>query len=81
MTVTQLISQLEKLKEKHGNLRVSVNKDELWDGNDCWVICDISTAIADWVPLSDDDGGVAYTKAGIERGSWRIVLGNAPKGK
>lgn len=76
MTVTQLIRHLEKLKEKHGNLKVSVNKDQLNDGNGCWVICDISTVDADWVPLSDDDGGVAYTKAGAERGSMRIILGN-----
>jgi hypothetical protein len=76
MTVTQLIRQLEKLKEKHGNLKVVVNKEELDDGNGCWAVCHISTVVAEWVYLSDDDGGVAYTKAGRERGTTQIILGN-----
>lgn len=76
MTVTQLIRQLEKLKAKHGNLQVGVSKDELDDGNGSWAVCHISTVVAEWVYLSDDDGGVAYTKAGVERGSMQILLGN-----
>ena len=76
MTVTQLIRQLEALKAKHGNLSVTVNKPELFDGNGTWDVCTISSVTAEWVPLADEDGGIAHTKAGHERGSMQFVLGN-----
>jgi hypothetical protein len=42
--------------------------------NDGVTILDVESIEVQWVPLSDDDGGVATTKAGLERGSSCIVL-------
>ena len=76
MTVTQLIRTLERLKAKHGNVKVSVNVAEVENPN-MRPECDIfhlRDAVAQWVNLADDDGGIAMTKAGRERGSVLIVL-------
>lgn len=44
------------------------------DGCTILPICAVDT---DWIPLADDDGGTAQTKAGLERGSWTVILGGA----
>lgn len=76
MTIIQLMKHLDRLLLKHGNRRVSVVKSELDDGNGTYDVCDISTVLAEFVPLVDGDGFQEYTKAGVERGAIRILLGN-----
>lgn len=74
MTVGRLIKELERLKAKYGNIRVGVNKAELWDGNGTFDICDITVTCVEWVPLVDGDGHQEYTQKGEERGGARVVL-------
>lgn len=72
MTVGKLEKILASIKNKR--MKISVEKDTLWDGNGCFQICHVDKAEEQYVPLADDDGFMAYTKAGVERGSIQLVL-------
>lgn len=76
MTVTQLIRTLEKLKRDHGNLEVLANVERLTNPNtpEC-SMAGISEIAVEFVYRADDDGGIALTKAGQERGRQCITLG------
>lgn len=74
MTVTQMIRQLEAIKDNYGNIRISVNKPGLIDGNGTFQICDVVDVKREWVPTVDGDGFSETNKDGSERGTWRAVL-------
>ncbi len=74
MTVTQLIRRLEALKAKHGNIRVGIDSTDLLDGNGAFNIVNVHQAEVDWVALVDGDGSQEFTKSGLARGAYYIVM-------
>lgn len=77
MTVTQLYRLLGALvAEGHGRRRVCIDKATFRHNceNDGVTILDVSSIEDRWVPQSDDDGGIATTAKGVERGVSRVVL-------
>ncbi len=74
MTISKLIKELQKIEKKHGRCEALVHKESLWDGNESWAMCSINSVEFMMVNVADDDGGCAYTKAGVERLKKSVVL-------
>lgn len=77
MTLTKLYLELAALhREGFGRKQVCIDKATFHHNceNDGVTILDVESVEVQWVPLSDDDGGIVTTKAGLERGSNCIVL-------
>jgi hypothetical protein len=77
MTVTQLYRLLGAMvAEGHGRRLVHIDKATFRHNceSDGVTILRVESLEERWVPLSDDDGGVATTSKGHERGSSCVVL-------
>ena len=77
MTVARLHKQLsEMVNNGQGWMKVCVNKNTFYHPleSDGCVILHVVSADFGWIPLFDDDGGVALRADGTERGSMRFVL-------
>jgi hypothetical protein len=75
MTVTQLIKQLEKLRAKHGNLKVCVDRDDIEHAlNGVGTVVSLAFTSVMWVGECDGDGFTVSNKDGTERGRNEIVL-------
>lgn len=77
MTLNALLKELQALvAEGYGRRAVAIDKMTFQHNceNDGVSILDVRSLEPQWVPLADDDGGIAVTSKGAERGSWRIVL-------
>lgn len=75
MTLGKLIKSLQELQASVGSrIEVSVDKESLWDGNKTFCICAIEDVKVTWVLDVGGDGETQYTKAGRERGKYRVVL-------
>ena len=79
MTAKRLIKELQKVVDKHGNVKVVANVDDLRTrlGNlagDC-SCADVTAVGYEVIYVADDDGGVAVNKDGTERTTRVVVLG------
>lgn len=77
MTVARLHKQLSQMVENgQGWMKVCVNKPSFSHPleGDGAVILNVQSADHEWIPLCDDDGGIATRADGTERGSMRFVL-------
>jgi hypothetical protein len=72
VTVGKLKKLLEKMPDR---VKVFVDRETLWTGNDVFTINPIEKAEYKWIHLGDGDGGIALRKDGTERGSWTCLLG------
>lgn len=79
MTVTQLIKALEKLRAKHGNVKVCANAEGMLKAfNEVYTIVDVKTAEFALIRIADGDGFTEYDSRGHERQQECIVLGYYP---
>lgn len=68
MTAKQLIKQLEKIVEQHGNIDVAVNWEELANAqNRVGNIANVNEVVFDRVRVCDGDGFTIINKDGSER--------------
>jgi hypothetical protein len=75
MTVSKLIKQLEKLRAKHGNVQVCVDRDDIQKAlNGVGNIVQLNFATAVYVTKCDGDGFMEENRDGSERGGMCIVL-------
>ena len=75
MTIQKLITELEKMKAKHGpRCKVCIDSTDLITGNGTWDIVHIYRIRHEVVPQVDDDGSFEYTQSGNQKTSECIVL-------
>lgn len=75
MTLSKLIRELQKLeKAGRGRAKVAVNKRTLNDGNDTWNVCDVHSAVFEYVNNVDGDGFTIENKDGSERMTATVIL-------
>lgn len=77
MTVNQLHKLLGALITRGcGRHQVAVDKETFrhpLESDGCTIL-NVDSLETHWLPLADDDGGTAFTKAGVERGKSMAVL-------
>jgi hypothetical protein len=77
VTLNQLHKHLSRLIEQgYGRRQVCIDKYTFAHNceNDGVTILPVNSMETRWVPLADDDGGIATNSKGEERGSMQIVL-------
>jgi len=70
----RILTQL--IEEGHGRKPICPDKSTFehnLESDGCTVL-HIDDVKINWIPLIDDDGGIAHTKTGIERGKVIVVL-------